>query len=130
MAEGLTISVDQNRTETIQGNETITIGKDRTERVRANETITIDKNRTETVQGNETVTVGMNRAQTVGLNEELTVDATRTLTIGAGEADRRRSSARFRSALAVDHRGQGPVDRCGGERDDVDRQEPLDQRGR
>ena len=35
MAEGLTISVDQNRTNTVQGNETITIGKDRTERVRA-----------------------------------------------------------------------------------------------
>ena len=50
MAEGLTISVDQNRTETVQGNETITIGKDRTERVHANETVTIDKNRTETVQ--------------------------------------------------------------------------------
>ena len=29
MAEGLTINVDQNRTETVQGNETITIGKDR-----------------------------------------------------------------------------------------------------
>ena len=43
MAEGLTIIVDQNRTETVQGNETITIGKDRTERVHANETIVIDE---------------------------------------------------------------------------------------
>jgi uncharacterized protein involved in type VI secretion and phage assembly len=77
MAEGLTIIVDQNRTETVQGNETITIDNNRTETVQGNETITIDKNRTETVHGNETVTVGMNRAQTAerGANRRRLADA-------------------------------------------------------
>ena len=107
MAEGLTIIVDQNRTETVQGNETITIGKDRTERVRANETITIDKNRTETVQGNETVTVGMKSRPDGwaerGANRRRLAD---TDNRGRGGDHRRCSAHDFGRRRAVDHCGQ------------------------
>ena len=106
----MTIIVDQNRTETIGGNETITIDKDRTETVQGNETITVDKNRTEMVQGDETITVGRNPRpdDSQGWNEKADRRGQADPDGGGGGGDHRRRGAhdfgrlpRSRSAWAT-----------------------------
>ena len=76
----------QNRTETVDLDETITIHHNRSETVDLNETISIGINRTETVGANETVSIGSNRSVTIGGNKTETIALAKAETIGLAKA--------------------------------------------
>lgn len=77
--------IKNNRTKTIDVNETNTIGSNRTEKVGSNEQITIGANRTESVGSNESVTVAQMRTHNVGVNDTLNVGATNIINVGAAQ---------------------------------------------
>ncbi len=77
------VTIADNRTETVGGNETIKVSGDRSEEVGGNETIKVSQDRSESVGGNESVKVGATRTETVGANESVTVGANESVTAGA-----------------------------------------------
>lgn len=70
-----TISIGQNRTETVGANESLTVA--------ANKTISIGANHTETIGSSMNITVGTTLTETVGINYAETVGAAMQLTVGA-----------------------------------------------
>jgi type VI secretion system secreted protein VgrG len=78
--------VKNNRTKTVDANETTTIGSNRTEKVGADEHITIVANRIESVGSNETVKVRSMRTHNVGINDMLNVGAAQEITVGGAQA--------------------------------------------
>ena len=61
---------------------TITVANDRAETVAGNETLTVAKNRARTVLENEFVFVALTRTEVVGINEAIIVGAAREVTVG------------------------------------------------
>jgi type VI secretion system secreted protein VgrG len=79
--------VGNDRTKTIDGNETVQVMQNRTETVGMNETITVGMNRTEAVTMNETILVGMNRVVTTVVSQEVMVGMNGTYVVGMMRED-------------------------------------------
>jgi type VI secretion system secreted protein VgrG len=79
-------TVEHDKSETVDHNETITIVNDRTEQVGGNEALSVRKNRNRTVTQNEIVTVALTRTHSVGVNEMINVGAAQEVTVGGFRA--------------------------------------------
>ena len=80
-----TTNIVGNRTETVGKKETITIKGGREENVTDGEKITITGGRTENVTGKESITITGNREETVTAGEKLTITGGRTETVTGNE---------------------------------------------
>jgi type VI secretion system secreted protein VgrG len=81
----MVVEVENDRTKSVDHNESVTIGNDRTESVANNESITIEKNRTESVGADESVSVDGNRSLTVAKDETIDITGKRTDSVGKAE---------------------------------------------
>src|SRR6266480_1952895 len=84
-SEQIVIHAEKDEQIDVEHDETVTIGNDRTESVGANESITITKNRTESVGGGENITISGSRTESVKKDESVGVDGNRSLTVAKDE---------------------------------------------
>jgi type VI secretion system secreted protein VgrG len=80
--KNLDIAVENDKTQTVGGNESLTVGKDRSRSVGGNQTLKVDGNDQSTIGGNQAVQVTGNRATTVAGNHSETVGASQSITVG------------------------------------------------
>ncbi len=84
-SEQIVIHAEKDEQIDVEHNETVTIGNDRSESVGANESITIKKNRTESVGGDESVSIDGNRSHSITKDESVSIDGNRSLTVAKDE---------------------------------------------
>lgn len=82
----LTIVVENDKTQTIGGNEALTVKKDRKKEIHGNQTLEVTKDDSTTVRGNQSLTVDKNREVTVGGNHSEKVSGTQTIEIGGSQS--------------------------------------------
>jgi type VI secretion system secreted protein VgrG len=76
-------TVEHDQTLTVHNNRTSTIDVDDSETVTGNQTLKVKGNRDETVDGTETITINSSRTEHVTGTEDVTIDAATTHTINA-----------------------------------------------
>jgi type VI secretion system secreted protein VgrG len=81
-----TSTIHNNRTDTIDVDDSETVGGNQTQHVVKNQTINVDVNRQETVGGTETMTITGHRSETVNGGEDVTVTGSRTHTVNGAQA--------------------------------------------
>ncbi|MBI5069866.1 MAG: type VI secretion system tip protein VgrG [Deltaproteobacteria bacterium] len=91
----LNVTVENDKTEQVLGNETHTVAKDLVRRVTGAQTLTVGKDDTTTIQGNQgldviagrTVTVGGTHAETVGADQIIEVGGALAVTVAGAAAE-------------------------------------------
>jgi type VI secretion system secreted protein VgrG len=78
----LSVAVENDRTESVGGNDQLTVQKDRRREVGGNQTLAVQKNDTSTVGGDQSLGVGASRTVTVGGSHTETVGADQSVTVG------------------------------------------------
>lgn len=82
----LDIAVENDKTQSVGGNETLTVGKDRSRTVGGNQTLEVKKDDSTTVGGNQLVQVTGNRSTTVGGSHAETVAGDQAISVGAAHS--------------------------------------------
>jgi type VI secretion system secreted protein VgrG len=82
----LSIAVQNDKTQTIGGNEALTVKKNRTRKVLGNQTLSVAKDDSTTVLGNQSVTVRQNRDVTVGLSHSTKVIGAHSVDVGGSQS--------------------------------------------
>jgi type VI secretion system secreted protein VgrG len=80
------ISIGGNRTESVAKNETVDIGDNRSTSIGKNETVAVSGNRSESVSKDETIEIEGNRTEQVGKKEQVTVNDTRSHSVGKDDS--------------------------------------------
>jgi type VI secretion system secreted protein VgrG len=84
-SEQVVIHAEKDMQVEVEHDESVTIGNDRTESVGNNESITIEKNRTESVGENESVSIEGNRSLSVTKDETIDISGKRTDSVAKNE---------------------------------------------
>jgi len=82
----LDIAVENDKTQSVGGNEQLTVGKDRSRSVGGNQTLDVKKDDTTTVGGNQLLQVTGNRTTTVLGSHSETVGGSQAISVGAAHA--------------------------------------------
>ncbi len=82
----LNIAVENDKTQSVGGNEKLTVGKDRSRSVGGNQVLDVKKDDTTTVGGNQLLEVTGNRTTTVAGSHVETVGGDQSISVGASHA--------------------------------------------
>jgi type VI secretion system secreted protein VgrG len=82
----LLIAVENDKTQTVGGNESLSVGADRSRSIQGNQQLTVQGNDTSSILGNQSLQVSQNRSTTVRGSHSETIAGSQSITVGGTHA--------------------------------------------